>query len=67
MKVSEIIKLLKKNKCELVLHGANHDIWHSPITGCDFTVPRHQSKELPTETADSILKSAGIEKRGNKR
>ena len=32
MKVSELIKLLKKNRCYLVEHGASHDIWYSETT-----------------------------------
>lgn len=60
MKVSELIKLLKKNKCHLVEHGKEHDKWHSDVTGKDFRVPRHQSKELPTGTANNILKDAGL-------
>lgn len=60
MKVSEIVKLLKKNKCYLVEHGKEHDKWHSDITGKDFRIPRHSSKELPTGTANSILKDAGL-------
>lgn len=60
MKVSELIKLLKKNKSYLVEHGKEHDKWHSDITGKDFRVPRHPSKELPTGTANQILKDAGL-------
>ena len=60
MKVSEIIKLLKKNKCRLVRHGASHDLWYSPITDREFTVPRHKGKELPVKTAASIMKAAGL-------
>ena len=60
MKVSELIKLLKINRCYLVEHGASHDIWYSETTGRKFTVPRHRSKELPTKTAETILKAAGI-------
>lgn len=60
MKVSELIKLLKKNDCFLLEHGASHDIWYSNMTGRKFTVPRHRSKELPTKTAETILKTAGI-------
>ena len=60
MKVSELEKLLKKNSCYLVEHGKEHDKWHSDITGKDFRVPRHKSKEIPTGTLNSILKDAGL-------
>ena len=61
MKVSELIKLLKKSKCcYFVEHGKEHDKWHSTITGKNFRIPRHRSKELPIGTADRILKDAGL-------
>lgn len=60
MKVSELTKLLKKNGCYLVEHGKEHDKWHSDITGKDFRVPRHKSKEIPTGTLNNILKDAGL-------
>ena len=59
MKTSELIKFLKQYGCYFLRHGGNHDIWYSPITGNEFEVWRH-SKEIPTGTANSILKKAGI-------
>lgn len=59
MKYGELIKLLKRNQMQFRRHGSNHDIWYSPITGKKFEIPRH-SKEIPTGTCNSILKSAGI-------
>lgn len=61
MKVSELIKLISKSrKCHFVEHGKEHDRWHSDITGKDFMIPRHSSKEIPTGTVNRILKDAGI-------
>lgn len=60
MKVSELIKLLKANGCYLVTHGKEHDKWHSDVTGKNFMLPRHPSKELPTGTANKIMKDAGL-------
>ena len=60
MKVAEIIKRLKKHGCYVTNHGARHDEWYSPVTRKYFMVPRHRSKELPTGTAESIRKAAGI-------
>ena len=61
MKVSELIKLISKSgKCHFVVHGKEHDRWHSDITGKDFMIPRHSSKEIPTGTVSRILKDAGI-------
>ena len=59
MKGSELVKLLRKNGCYLVEHGARHDGWFSPKTGKIFPVPRHK-KEVPIGTALSILKDAGL-------
>lgn len=59
MKLSELHKLLKKNKCYLERHGSNHDIWYSEKTGKKFSVPRHKA-EIPKGTARNILKDAGL-------
>ena len=60
MKTSELVKILKKSKCQLSWNGANHDVWYSPITGKTFIVPRHPSQEIATGTANKILKIAGL-------
>ncbi|MDY5463214.1 type II toxin-antitoxin system HicA family toxin [Hornefia butyriciproducens] len=61
MKTSELIKMLKKTKqCYLVEHGKEHDKWHSDITGKDFRVPRHASKEIPKGTQNAIMRDAGL-------
>ena len=65
MKVSELIKLLKRSGCYFVEHGKEHDKWHSNLTGKDFRVPRHKGKELPHGTLSAILKDAGIDYRRN--
>ena len=44
MKVSELIKLLKKNKCKFVEHGKEHDKWFCGKTGKSIMIPRHGSK-----------------------
>lgn len=59
MKVSELVRLLKKNSCYFVEHGGRHDECFSPITGKTFPVPRH-NKEVSKGTALSILKDAGL-------
>lgn len=60
MKTSELLKLLKAKGCLLVEHGGRHDKYFSPITGQIFLVWRHK-KEVPTGTAQNILKQAGIQ------
>lgn len=59
MKMSELLKLLKKHNIELIKHGKRHDIYYSPITGKSFPVPRY-SKEIAEGTLNSIKKDAGI-------
>ena len=61
LKVSELIKLLKRNRCSKIKSGKKHDHWYSEITGKKFPVPRHPSKEIPTGTLKKILEDAGIE------
>lgn len=41
-------------------HGrGDHDIWHSPINGKNFTVPVNI---LPRHMANKIMKDAGLPK-----
>lgn len=61
MKVSELIKLLRKKSCYIVRHGKKHDIWYSPCTKREFPVPRHKAKEFANGTAMNIKKDAEIE------
>jgi predicted RNA binding protein YcfA (HicA-like mRNA interferase family) len=60
MKTSELTRLAKKNGCYIKRHGAEHDIWVSPITGNTARIPRHQSKEVATGTAQNIIKDLGL-------
>lgn len=60
MRTSEMKRWLREAGCQLKREGANHEIWYSPITGKKFQVPRHDSQELPTGTAQSIMKQAGL-------
>ncbi len=59
MKTQELLKLLKKNNCELFRNGSRHDIWISHNTGKQFPVPRHKA-EIPIGTLNNILKDAGL-------
>ena len=59
MKTQELIKLLKKNKCQILRNGSRHDIWYSETTGKQFAVPRHKA-EIPIGTLNNILKDAGL-------
>ena len=60
MKVSELVKMLKKSGCTFVRSGAKHDEWYSPVTDRTFFIPRHKAKEIPSGTLSSIMKDAGL-------
>ena len=59
MTTSELIRLLKNIGCQIKRHGSNHDIWYSPKTGQTERIWRHPNKEVPTGTANAILKKMG--------
>ena len=59
MRTSELLKILIEYGCYFLKHNGNHDEWFSPITGKKFYVWRHAG-EIPTGTANAILKQAGI-------
>ena len=59
MKTQELVKLLKKNQCQILRNGSRHDIWYSNLTGKQFTVPRHKA-DIPVGTLKNILRDAGI-------
>lgn len=60
MKVSEVVRFLKKNGIQLAEHGKRHDRYYSPITGKTFSVSRHMKEEMPKGTLHAILKEAGL-------
>lgn len=56
----ELARLLRDAGCTIVRQGkGSHEIWHSPITGRRFSVPRNTTK---VHTANGILKDAGLPK-----
>ena len=60
MKTSELTKLAKKNGCRLLRHGSRHDVWINPKTGGKTEIPRHSTADVPTGTANRILKDLGL-------
>ena len=56
----EIIDLLKKAGFVLDRVKGSHHIFYHPVTKKRAVVP-HPKKDLPTGTANTILKQAGIE------
>jgi len=61
LKVSEPKKLLRANQCTISREGSSHEIGYSPRTGKKFTVPRHNTQELPVGTVNRIKRNAGID------
>ena len=60
MKVSEKKRQLRAIGCYKVDEGGEHEKWYSPVTEKFFRIPRHDSKELATGTANRIDKDAGL-------
>ncbi|MBQ1348637.1 MAG: type II toxin-antitoxin system HicA family toxin [Blautia sp.] len=60
MTTSELKRMLKAGGCYFLKVGGEHETWYCPKTGKKIRVPRHQSKEIPTGTANKILKDAGL-------
>ena len=52
---------LKRNGCRFVRHGkGDHDIWYSPISERNVTVP---AKIKSRHTANAVLKQCGIKEK----
>lgn len=60
MRYSELEKELRAAGCRILREGKNHTIWYSPITGQQFTVPRHKTQEVPKGTLENIRRAAGL-------
>ena len=54
MKQRDLIKTLTDSGCELLRHGAKHDIYHHPKNGNSQPVPRH--KEINELLARKIIR-----------
>ncbi|MCH5352980.1 MAG: type II toxin-antitoxin system HicA family toxin [Acutalibacter sp.] len=59
MRYSELKRELTRLGCIKRREGKRHEIWFSPLTGKNFTVPRHDQEEVPAGTLKSIRKDAG--------
>lgn len=60
MKVSELLKILKKDGWYLEREGKKHSIYVHLIKEGLLIIPRHPSSELKKGTEQSILKKAGL-------
>ena len=55
----DLKRILREHGCQFVRNGkGDHEIWHSPINGRNFTVDAGTRKRF---TANAILKQAGID------
>ena len=56
----ELVRLLKAADCRLVRQArGSHEIWYSPVSGRNFTVPKNTPMR---HTANQALKDAGLSK-----
>ena len=60
MTYGELKRDLKKIGNKLHRQGSRHEIWINPVTGEKYEVGRHNTKEVPKGTLESIKKSAGL-------
>ena len=60
MKVSEMVKILKKDGWYIFREGGKHTLYVHPTKGGTVIVPRHPSAELKKGTEQSILKQAWL-------
>jgi mRNA interferase HicA len=58
MKRQEFIRELRAAGCELLRHGARHDVYLNPATGQKQPVPRHT--EIDDALAKHIKKYLGL-------
>jgi predicted RNA binding protein YcfA (HicA-like mRNA interferase family) len=61
MTYGELKRLLSKAGCYLRRQGSRHEIWENPKTGKRFQVGRHNPKEVPSGTLESIKSIAGLD------
>ncbi len=56
----ELARLLREADCAFVRQAeGSHEIWRTPITNRNFTVPRNT---VIVHTANAVLKDAGLPK-----
>jgi hypothetical protein len=56
----QLAEILRKSGCRPVRPGkGSHEIWYSPITNTNFSVPRSTKSR---HTANEVLKLAGLPK-----
>lgn len=58
----ELKREFKDAGCYLKSQGKNHEWWHSPITGNDFQMGRHDNEEVKKGMEMKLRKQAGVPK-----
>jgi mRNA interferase HicA len=56
---AQLERHLRDHECELLRHGARHDVWMNRRTRAISTLPRH--REIPSGTTRSICRDLGVE------
>ncbi|HKQ59207.1 MAG TPA: type II toxin-antitoxin system HicA family toxin [Candidatus Eisenbacteria bacterium] len=64
MKVGELIRLLRENGWELVRTKGSHRQFRNASRPGTVTVAGKPSLDIPPDTLSSILKQAGLKKKG---
>ena len=60
MKCDKLFKILKKNGWKVVRQKGSHKILRKDGFTNTIVFPYHRGKEVPTGTANDILKQAGL-------
>ena len=60
MKLTDLIRHLKKRGCIFVREGGNHTIYKNPLNGKMTSIPRH--REVKEFLAKKICEDLGIER-----
>ena len=62
-KFAELKREFQKAGCYKKSEGSNHEWWHSPITGEDFQMGRHNQEEVKPKTEKTLRNQAGVPKK----
>jgi predicted RNA binding protein YcfA (HicA-like mRNA interferase family) len=60
MKIDELIKMIRNDGWFEDRQRGSHKIFKHKIKAGTLSVPYHKGKEVPTGTANSFLKKAGL-------
>jgi hypothetical protein len=54
MKRTDLVRVIKRKRCILIRHGANHDWYQNPGSKASQPIPRH--REIKESLARHIIK-----------